>query len=380
MTPGRGGLRAFVFAMCVVSAPSQVLAQREAGNPGASAVAGPARRLADARERIEHGDLAGAEPTVLELCDAVDARIAGQAWFARAAIAERRVDFLTALEAYRRSVARDASGPFAARALARTGYLASHAEGNFAPLAALQRVRTDPQLGSNAEALAALARQVETFPPGPVRAEARLLLGQAYLGRLHQPERAAPVLRALADDPAAASDLRHLAVELLTQLHEQRGDLDAALRDLRRFGGPERTVARVRQEMRRANGFRAAWALLVVVSIAGGISLVRVARARHLRALRTAWTRPLPLAHLAMLSLGGAFLAHSYEDHDMRPFLAFGLGALGVYLVASVWSLAGSQRTVWRVVRAVTCAGAMLAVSFLAMHRFDQGMLEGIGL
>ncbi len=373
-------VHAITLALCVLCIAPRASAQHDAGALAAPSARSPAQRLADARARIERGDLAGAEPTALELSRSDDPRVAGMAWFARASIAERRFDFATALEAYRTSVARDAGGPYAARALARTEYLAGHAEGDFAPLAALQRVRTSAAMASDATALATLARQVETFPPGPVRAEARLLLGQAYLGRMHRPDVAAPILRALAEDRAAAADLRHVAIELLTQLHEQRGDLDQALRDLRRLGGPERTVARVRQQLRRAAGFRIAWVLLGVVIAAGAVSVVRVARAGQLRTLRAAWTRPLPLAHLAMLSLGGALLAHSYEDHDMRPFFGFGAGALVVYLAASAWSLSGSERVAWRVVRAITCAGAMLAVSFLAMHRFDQGMLEGIGL
>jgi hypothetical protein len=126
--------------------------------------------------------------------------------------------------------------------------------------------------------------------------------------------------------------------------------------------------------------YRFAWASIAIVIVAGAIAIAQTSRRKRMGALFAAWKRPLPLAHLGMLSLGGALLAHSYEDHDMRPFFGFGGGALVVYFAATAWSLAGSTHVVARIARAVACALAVLSVSFLAMHRFDLGMLEGINL
>jgi hypothetical protein len=337
-------------------------------------------RVSAARERLDRGDAEGADADLVSLTSSTSTRAAGQAWFFRGVIAEHRLAFADAVTDYTQSIARDPGGRYAARAGARVGYLRAHSEGGFVPLQQLERVRGDSARASDPTAIAELATAANSFPAGPVRSEARLLVSQAYVGRLHRPVDAVPTLRALASDSSATSDMRRIAVEMLAHVREDRGEFSVALRELNELHAPEPLLARVRREVRRAWLYRFAWASIAVVLVAGTIAIAQAARRRRMGALVAAWRRPLPLAHLAMLSLGGALLAHSYEDHDMRPFFGFGAGALVVYFAATAWSLAGSTHVIARIGRAVACALAVLSVSFLAMHRFDVGMLEGINL
>jgi hypothetical protein len=369
----RSVVSAIVLSLAIGVAAVPSYAQE---SPAADEVA----QLSAARERLDRGDVDGADRAFAQLTSSASLRVAGQAWFFRGVIAERRLAFAEAVAEYTQSVARDPGGRYAARASARIEYLRAHAEGNFVPLQQLERIRGDTTRASDPTAIAELARAAETFPPGPVRAEARLLVAQAYVGRLHRPADAAPVLAALARDPSTAPDLRRIATEMLARVREERGEFAIALRELTDLHAPEPVVTRVRRRLRRAWMYRAAWVSIALVALAGVVSILRIARRKRLGELIAAWRRPLPLAHLAMLSLGGALLAHSYEEHDMRPFFGFGAGALFVYFAATAWSLAGSTHPLARTGRAIACALAVLSVSFLAMHRFDVGMLEGINL
>ena len=376
---GRGSALVALVAVVALVAPV-ASAQTPSAPPAAANDSDELTRLARARSQLDAGDLATAEPVLRALSDSASPRVAGQAWFSRGVLEEKRFAFAVAVDAYAQSIARDPGGRYAARAAARVDSLRARSEGDYVPLTALERVRSSPTLSSDATAIAALARDADHFPPGPVRGEARLLAAQAYMGRLHRPGDAPPVLRAIALDTSASPDLRRIAVDLLTRVREERGEFAIALTELNEIHAPEANIVRIRRQVRRAVLFRIAWGSIALVLAAGVLAIARLARTKRMRELLTAWKRPLPLAHLAMLSLGGAYLAHSYEDHDVRPFYAFGVGALAVYLAASAWSLAGSRHAVLRVARALACAIAVLAVSFLAMHRFDAGMLEGINL
>jgi hypothetical protein len=336
--------------------------------------------LAQAREALDRGEFDRARTLLEPVAQAPEGREAAQAAFLLGDLAERQLRFADAVTAYRLSLSRDPGGRYASRALARVEFLEAHAEGGFVPLAALERVRSDPARASDPAAIAALVEQARGFPPGPVRAEALLLAGQAYAGRLDRPREAVPVLRDLAREPGASPDLRQLAVQLLAQVRERTGDLDVALAELHELGGDPSTIARFERLIRRRTLHQVARGLLAAVLLAGGIAVVRALRARRGRELVRVWLRPLPLAHIAMLSIGGGLLAHTYDEHDMGPFFGLGAGVLAVYLAAAAWSLVGSTGAVFRIGRALACAAAMLAVSFLAMHYFDPGMLDGISL
>jgi hypothetical protein len=377
----RGALLALLLALAV---PRGARAQADAGAVVAHAVgAGAGEALAQGREALDRGDLAAARAQFEAASRATEPRVAAQAFFLLGEVSERQLRFPDAVAAYRASLERDPGGRYAARALARIEFLQEHAEGGFAPLVALERVRSDPARASDPAAIAELARAAREFPPGPVRAEARLLVAQAYAGRLDRPREAVPVLRELATDPGASVDMRRLATQLLAQVRERTGELDLAVAELRELGADAATLARFERLVRRRTLHKVALGSTALVALAGALAVVRALRAGRGRELLRVWLRPLPLAHIAMLSIGGGLLAHTYDEGGLShlgPFFGLGVGTLAMYLAAAAWSLVGSARAAARAGRAVACAAAMLAVSFLAMHHYDPGMLDGIGL
>ncbi len=336
--------------------------------------------LIRAREAIDRNDLSDADAILAPLRAVSSPRRSAVALFLSGNVHELRREFAPALTVYRASVARDPSSRYASRALARIDALAAEDEGSFAPLAVLERIRSDPALASNPGEIAALARAARSFPPGRVRADARLVVAQAYVGRLHRPADALPILHELALDRSAPAGVRQLASELLVQAGLATRRLAETLPDLRALGADPLTLARVRRLLRRDQLRPVAWIAVAAVLLLGLASAIRAARSGRARAILRGWFRPLPLAHLAMLCLGGAVLAHSHDDHDVRPFLALGAGALAVYLAAVAIAVVGSKHAVFRTLCGVACFAGVLAVSFLAMDRFDPGMLEGIGL
>lgn len=364
-----------------------VLRAQQAPAQPFTAVADTTRNLREALARgqqaLDANDLDAARRFLEPVANSTESSLAAQAWALLGEISERQLRFHEALAAYRTSVARDPGGRYAARALARVEYLQARSEGDFVPLTILERVRSDPKRISDPAAIAELVRAARAFPPGWVRSEALLLAGQAYASRLDRPHEAGEVLHELATDSGASRDMRRLALQLLAQVRERTGEIDRALNEQRQLGGDPNTIARLQRLLRRRVLYRVALSTIVSVLFVGIATSVRALRAGRGRDLRRAWFRPLPLAHIAMLSVGGGLLARTHDDpgtNHFPPFLGLGVGALLVYLSATAWSLMGSSRHLARVGRALACALAMLAVSFLAMHRFDPGMLDGIGL
>ncbi|MDP8999645.1 MAG: hypothetical protein M3O46_05985, partial [Myxococcota bacterium] len=94
--------------------------------------------------------------------------------------------FAQALGHYRASFAAAPASPWALHATERIDWLRSRSEGDFVPLARLERVRRDSVIASDASAIDALAREADGFPPGIVRVEARMLVAEAWLGRMRR--------------------------------------------------------------------------------------------------------------------------------------------------------------------------------------------------
>ena len=74
------------------------------------------------------------------------------------------------------------------RAGDRAEWLRSRSEGDFVPLTRLEKLRRDPAQSSDPAAVDGLAHDADSFPPGMVRVEARMLVSEAWLGRLHRPD------------------------------------------------------------------------------------------------------------------------------------------------------------------------------------------------
>jgi hypothetical protein len=253
---------------------------------------------------------------------------------------------------------------------------------------ALERVRGDPKLADDPAAIEALARAAETFPPGLVRVEARMLVAEAWLGRMQRPEDAIAELRRVTDDvsgdPAADMLTARLAEhELVDALAAARG-IGAAQAEA--HAGARLLDPRFVQSIDRLA--RRRWLLgaaILVLTVFAALAAAALARARRRRALGEAaravgGVAPGAATFLAFLALAGGGLAARSESGSATPFLLFGAAALPLVLLARAWGAVGSTRRAGRLGRSALCAGAVLAAAFVLLDVVNPAYLEGFGL
>ncbi len=347
----------------------------------------PAVGLAQAPTRIEAGraaqeagDTARARAAFTEAVSQGDPVEAALGEYHLARMADEALDFPSALEGYRRFVVRDPGSRYASRSLARIDDLQAHSEGGFAPLMALERVRRSTALSDDPRALEALDGASRRWPGGSVRAEAWMLVGEAFAGRMHRPRDAAEVFLRLAEDEATPAALRELAATRLVELRAMLGESARAEQELAGVRVPAGVRAEAAGLARRARLRRAALTVLALLAASGAAALALAWRRQLLGEVWRRWQRPMPLVQLTVLTAGGAALAKAADDHEVSPFVVLGGGALAVYLVAVALNVVGGAGPAARAARAAVCAMAVLAVAYLAMLGLDPMMLEGIGL
>ncbi len=329
---------------------------------------------------------AGVLVAVLGLASAAQAteqpREKARAAYQQAERAAAELRFGEALAGYEAVLTIDPSAPFAKVARSRAADLRSHAEGDFAPLARLEAVRRNPD--QDRAAIEALARDASAFPPGRVRAEAQLIVAEAFWHRFGEPARAAGALGEAVADPAADRLTRALALNELVALERERGDLGAAYRVVSRFPDLVPSLhAEIARLVRRVFLARVAAATLGLLALVGASSIVRLLRAkgRDPEAIVRAVIRPGSVAFALYLGGAAAILVRLYGEGDVRPFLWLGFGVLGVDIVGRAWRLGSRDgRTAARVGRAVACALGVLAAAFLSLERANAGYLESFGL
>ncbi len=293
--------------------------------------------------------------------------------------------------AYARALANDRAAIQAApgtrwafRASDRVDWLRARSEGNFAPLARLERVRHDPALSSDPSVVEALAREADTFPPGMVRVEARMLVAEAWLGRLHRPEAAIPLLRQVTSDPKADPLTARLAERELVdtlidldRLDEAQGEASARASLLEPTFVKQVRRLRVRRRVR----FGAEGALLLFALLAS-MAFARAGRDGSLgragRALRS--LAPVAGLFVALVAVAGGTLASRYESGNAAPFYALGAAVLPLVLLARAWGAVGSARRAARAARAAVCAAAVVAMAFVLLETLDPQYLTGFGL
>jgi hypothetical protein len=308
----------------------------------------------------------------------------GEARFHRAQDEERAGAFALALADDRACAQAFPDSRYGAWAAERASWLERHAEGGFAPLARLERVRNDPALADSARELDALLDDAKAFPPGEVRAEARLFVASAWLGRMRRPREALDLLRAVAGDASADRATRVLAEhELVGALLDAR-QLASAEREARAH--PDRIdatlAARLGRLRRSARIDAASLAMLGIVAAAAGTALVRAARRGVLpRALAAARAlAPMAIAFGGYSALAGGGLASLYDGGHGAPFARLGATIVPLVLVARAWSAIGSDAAGARVGRALLCAAAAIAAAIVTAHQVDPTYLDGLGL
>ncbi len=305
--------------------------------------------------------------------------------FAAAEREDRAFAFARALELYER-VANDApSSPRAPLAAARAAVLRTHGEGDFAPLERLERVRRDPEASRDRMAIDALVRAAEAFPPGPVRVESWALAADAYASRLGREAEADVLRRKILADAHADAVLAAKVTRDAVDASLARGDLAEAEAALARSRG--RATADVVQLVRRAA--RRRWVhltsvvALALVALGSGLAIGVARRDGRGARVASAVRRSLRgiAAFAAWVGAVGALLALGYEGADAKPFLLLGAALVPTFAVARAWGAAaeGSSAAA-RVLRAMACACATLAVAFLVLEGTDVKYLEGVGL
>ncbi len=254
----------------VLSAEARVAmaseAQRAVDEAKAALTAQPPRRDA-ARSALERATAAADDPAAVS-----------EACFHLGALDEEEAAFAQAMTHYRQSLAAkpvNSGVRWARNAANRMQWLSARSEGNFEPLARLHRFQRDPALAAAPEAIAALARDTEAFPPGIVRAESRILVATAWLGPLHRPRDATRLFRLVATDPTADGVNLRFAERGLVDALIADGQIDVAMKEVQVHAtqlDPE-VVTQLRRLQRRRTLLRAAQ-----IEVAVFVGFVVVAR------------------------------------------------------------------------------------------------------
>jgi hypothetical protein len=248
----------------------------------------------------------------------------------------------------------------------------------------LEQVRRDPDLASDPSAIDALARDAESFPPGMVRVEARMLVAEAWLGRMHRPADAIRELVLVRDDPKTDPLTSRLAERELVDAYIGEGRIDEAIAEASKHSArlDPKFVRQVKRLVLRRGVERSA---SIVLAAFGVLSIVGLARAGRQRGLGQAWgalreLAPAALGFVAFVAIAGGVLASQYESGNATPFLLLGAAVLPLVLLARAWGAVGSQTRAARVGRALLCAATVVAAAFVLLDRVYPDYLVGFGL
>jgi hypothetical protein len=253
------------------------------------------------------------------------------------------------------------------------------------PLSArLAQVRSDPDLSNDGTVLEDLAARANAAPATPVRAEARMVVAEAWLGRLHRTDDGLEMLRRVADDPAADALIAHLAERDILDALIAKGDISRAAREVRVHESQvdARFAKQVRKLERRVWLRAAALGELILFAALVALALVR---AKRRRLLGTAFDAvrgfaPAVVAFSAFVGIGGGLLASQFEAGDSFPFSLLGAAVAPLVVLGRAWSAVGSVSAAARVGRAAVCAASTLAAAFVLLELCSPMYLEGFGL
>jgi hypothetical protein len=250
--------------------------------------------------------------------------------------------------------------------------------------ARLERVRQDPAVANDPSAIEALAREANAFPAGPARIQARMLVAEAWLGRMRRPDAAIAELRKVTNDPAADPLTARFAQGQIVEALVSEGRLDDAAAEARSNAGrlEPRLVALTRRLVRRRTLRNLAIVELAVFAAWMTWALTRAQRRHVLLHAAPALKRvaPVALAFAAYVAGIGGLLASQYESGNAAPFVLMGATALPFVLVARAWAAVGSTRPAARIARALLCGASVIAAAFVLLDTANPTYLEGFGL
>jgi len=313
-----------------------------------------------------------------------DPEAVAEAYFLLGQIDEGDEAFARAAGDDRATMAAAPDSTWAWKASERLAWLTARSEGDFAPLARLERVRRDPAVAGDPSAIEALEREANSFPAGMVRVEARMLVVEAWLGRLRRPDAAIVELRKVTGDPATDPLTARFAEHAIVETLIAEGHLDEASAEARANAGQldPRYVAWTRRLVRRRTLRNAAVAEIAVFAAFAASALVRARRRKRVgdAARALGGFTPVALAFGAYVAGVGGFLASQYESGNVAPFLLLGMGAPPFVLLARAWAAVGSTRAPARLGRALLCGASVIAAAFVLLYAVNPAYLEGFGL
>ncbi len=297
---------------------------------------------------------------------------------------EEHAAYPEALTDYRAVMDAVPGSRWAVRASDRIEWIRSRSEGDFAPLRRLEQVRRDPDLAADPGAIDALARDAEGFPPGLVRMEARMLVAEAWLGRMHRTADAIRELELVRDDPKTDPLTSRLAERELVDAYVGEGRIDEAIAEASKHSArlDPKFVRQVKRLVLRRAVQRSALIVLAAFAVFAVLALVRAGRKRT---LGQAWSAlrelaPAALGFVAFVAIAGGVLASQYESGNATPFLLFGATVLPLVLLARAWGAVGSQTRAARLGRSLLCAATVMAAAFVLLERVYPDYLAGFGL
>jgi hypothetical protein len=339
--------------------------------------------------RLRGWALAFAVAVVFGLCvspraaaDDPDAAKRARAAYEQAEAAARALQFAEALAAYRVALETDPRASFATVARAKVADLEAHAEGGFVPLARVERVRSDPAKLGDRDEIESLERDLEAFPPGRVRGDARLVVAESWWHRLGEPRRAIRPLERTLADPDSDRLTRALALTELVAVERQLGEIAAAQEVAARYVDlAPRLAADLRRDLRRARIHVIARIIVVAFLLLGLVAVARLVRRDGARRAARVLVRPVALVLSLYLGTFAWILIEVRGDGDSRPFLWLALTVLVVDICARAWSSSTRRSSgTARFARGATCATVVVATAFLIVERADASYLGTIGL
>jgi hypothetical protein len=371
-------MRAFLAAVAVLltlALGGRALAgeSRRAVQEASDALAAQPPRRDAARQALERATKADDEPAAV-----------GEAFLLLGQLDEEEDAFPEAIAHDRACMDAAPNTRWSLRASDRIDWLHARSEGDFGPLRRLEAVRRAPGASSDASTIDALARDLEAFPPGTVRIEARMLVSEAWLGGLHRPDAAIEELRKVTVDAKADPLTARLAERELVDALVASGRIDDAVDQARANAtrlDPRYVAGILRLPVRRAIR-RASIAILCAFAMLALVGLARAARRGVLGSALVELRKLAPVAvvFIAFIALAGGYLASSYESGNATPFLWLGAAVLPLLLVARAWSAVGSQTSAARAARAVLCGATVVAAAFMLLDTLNPQYLQGFGL
>jgi hypothetical protein len=261
----------------------------------------------------------------------------------------------------------------------------ARADSAVASLAArLGEIRDDPTLSSDPAAIEGLAVLAADAPATSVRAEARMVVAEAWLGRLNRTEDAVRMMRLVASDPEADALTARLAEREIVDVLIARGEIQSAVREVSAHESlVDPKFARQVRKLERRVWLRAT--ALGVIGAFASLATLALVRAKRRRTLGPALAvlrgfAPVAVSFAAFVGITGGLLASQFEAGNATPFLFLGAAVAPLALLGRTWGAVGSAHVAARAGRAFACAASTLSTAFVLLDYCNPMYLEGFGL